>query len=407
MAISLLGSAFTDELHTDFGAAALSLMDTPETTGHDYFRDLVIRTAAGGGGTLLTVGVDYAVSEENTDLSDKASTALGSTVNVYGKIQIINATYQTGNLYFSGYYHGDSVSSSRTNKEKPRYNSLSADTTIDSTYGCGKFFCNAGANGIRLTLDFEAGQECEFVKTDLYATNKSAVTLIAAAAINGFTAQSGNYYLWLFEQCQRIKIYFDGTTYFITGGWLDYGTGGINTSTWTNRHLGDAVSGYDNVISAFKIGEKVTAASGNTGVVVALDATTLIFKKVTGTGIFVNNEVLTGSFGGSALVNVSTKNIDSYVWHNTGLKHSRFDVNLYYYEGTTFNTLTNRKFGDAAYSNNTVAAFHMGHIQWGVDANNFYLQTASNFLLTLLAAGAIDGIDIEDYSYSIEAKIYF
>jgi hypothetical protein len=409
MAISLLGTVFTDELHTAVGAAAFSLRDLAEDSGHDYFRNLSINTLAGGAGTLLELGVDYTVSEESTDpptdLSARVSTAIGVTVHVYKKITIVNPVYQACALYFSGYYHGDAVSSARLNKEKSRYYTLAANTTITSTYGCGKIFCNAGANGIKLTLNFEKGQEIEFIKTDLYATNKSAVTLVAAVAIDGFTVQSGNYYLFLFDQYQRIRLYFDGTQYHITGGCLDYSTGGINTNDWTNRHFGDAVVGYDTQTVAFSIGEKVTAASGNTGIIVWLDATTMIMKKVTGTGIFINNEALTGSWGGAALENVSTKNVDSYIYHNTGLKFSNFNIIGYACANSTFSILTAQKFQD--YWVDLVNAKNYGYGLIGIDASNFYIQTCAHGIVFVTAAGDGDVYDTEDYSYNIEIKVCY
>ncbi len=98
MDINLTGATFTDELHSDVGAAAFEI-------DHDFFTqsDLVIRTAAAGGGTLLVEGVgdDYVLSEEDTFLSGATSET------VYRNITIVNVTYETGDLYFSGKYIAD------------------------------------------------------------------------------------------------------------------------------------------------------------------------------------------------------------------------------------------------------------------------------------------------------------
>ncbi len=98
MDINLTGATFTDELHADVGASAFEI-------DHDFFTqsDLVIRTAAAGGGTLLVEGVgdDYTLSEEDTFLSGATSET------VYRLITIVNVTYQTGDLYFSGKYIAD------------------------------------------------------------------------------------------------------------------------------------------------------------------------------------------------------------------------------------------------------------------------------------------------------------
>jgi len=121
--INLTGTTFTDEVHYDCGATAFKLSeldgypDPIENLGHDWFdkENLVIRTASGGGGTLLAEGAgnDYLLSEESTDVGDiyglstRVTAAVGSTRTIYSKIQIINATYQTGALYFSGKYYAD------------------------------------------------------------------------------------------------------------------------------------------------------------------------------------------------------------------------------------------------------------------------------------------------------------
>ena len=96
--LNLTGQTFTDEKHTDVGASAFQL-------DHDWFwggADLVIRTASGGGGTLLVEGTDYQLSVQDTDLTTRS----GKTV--YGKVQIITPGYQTGDLFFSGKYIADS-----------------------------------------------------------------------------------------------------------------------------------------------------------------------------------------------------------------------------------------------------------------------------------------------------------
>lgn len=112
MDINLLGDTFTDELHTDLGSAAFRL-------NHDWFIDLVINTATGGGGTQLVINTDYTVLIEDTKLSARVTEAKGESKNVWGKVQIINATYQTGDLYFSGKYIADSVEGKDVNGVVP------------------------------------------------------------------------------------------------------------------------------------------------------------------------------------------------------------------------------------------------------------------------------------------------
>lgn len=104
MSITLTGTIFTDTLLADVGVSAFSL-------DHDWFtrQDLVIRTAASGGGTLLVEDTDYTLGIEDTSLSARVTAAVGSGRNVFKTITIINAAYQTGNLYFSGKYIADAL----------------------------------------------------------------------------------------------------------------------------------------------------------------------------------------------------------------------------------------------------------------------------------------------------------
>jgi len=105
MDINLLGQAFNDYKLTNVGSSAYQLE-------HDWFtkEDLVITTGSGGGGTPLSEGTDYQLSEEDEELSQRVTAAVGSTRTVYHKITIINATYQIGELYHSGKYIADSNS---------------------------------------------------------------------------------------------------------------------------------------------------------------------------------------------------------------------------------------------------------------------------------------------------------
>jgi len=102
MDINLTGATFTDYHLVNVGVGAFQLE-------HDWFtkEDLVIRTAPAWGGTLLIEGTDYTLGMKSNELSARVSAA-GPTRQVFHKITIINASYQTGDLYFSGKYIADS-----------------------------------------------------------------------------------------------------------------------------------------------------------------------------------------------------------------------------------------------------------------------------------------------------------
>ena len=89
--LTLAGQAVTDELWSDVGAGVLLL-------GHDAFfgnSDMEVYTGPGKTGTKLTETTDYVLLNEDADLTARAGAA------VYTAIQIVNATYQSGALYFT------------------------------------------------------------------------------------------------------------------------------------------------------------------------------------------------------------------------------------------------------------------------------------------------------------------
>jgi len=102
MNINLTGTPFTDYHLVNVGAGVFQLE-------HDWWtkEDLVIRTAPAWGGTLLIEGTDYTLGTKSNELSARVSAA-GPERQVFHQITIINATYQSGDLYFSGKYIADS-----------------------------------------------------------------------------------------------------------------------------------------------------------------------------------------------------------------------------------------------------------------------------------------------------------
>jgi len=118
------GTSVTDELHTDVGSSAFNL-------NHDLFlgsTDLVIRTAASGGGTLLVSGTDYTVSGLDSDVT----TLLG--VNVYTQITVINGVYQTGDLYFTYKCIADQARAESLNTLGAQLDVSGADFTLDAKW---------------------------------------------------------------------------------------------------------------------------------------------------------------------------------------------------------------------------------------------------------------------------------
>ena len=82
---------FTDEQYTDVGTS-FTLGSTKRAFVEAGFQ---IRTAAGGGGTLLAESVDYEWAELDSFYSQPANEG----VNVWTKINILASTYETGDLF--------------------------------------------------------------------------------------------------------------------------------------------------------------------------------------------------------------------------------------------------------------------------------------------------------------------
>ena len=95
---------FDDELYTDVGTGEFSLE-------HDMFfvgAALEIWTGAGGTGSQLSLTTDYTLHGLNESLTRRANR------DVYQRLKIVNATYQTGDLYVSYWACADYITSEDT-----------------------------------------------------------------------------------------------------------------------------------------------------------------------------------------------------------------------------------------------------------------------------------------------------
>lgn len=407
MDINITGETITDELHSDVGSAVFSLFDLNEDSGNDVFRSMVIRTAAGGGGTLLEEGVDYVLSGDDNDpvvaLAVRVSAQVG-TVTLYTHVQITNVTYQSGDLYFSYIAHGDFVNAARENKNKNVALAKNADYTIDNdTYGDMTILATGGSAGIQLKTP-DAG----LCKNKIITVLKVDSGYGAIAIVNDFSdTYNGMPFLLLINQYDKVRMISDGANWIILSAVLDFSTGGINTADWTNRELGDASVTYDGATGTMRIGETVTeATSGNKGIIIADSGSILILKNVTGTGIFTNDRVLTGGATGATYVvnhpGTTTKNQDKNVYHGTGGNGGKLIKEVWVSPNTTF-TWT-----DAIMM---MKISHDGTTTWGwdainVDANNIKVHTGAGGVQYVNdASGARVTTAAGDYSYFVVVKL--
>jgi hypothetical protein len=400
MNLDYAGVAFTDETHSNVGASAFGL-------NHDcFFNDsasgdtLIIRTGTGGGGTLLVQDIDYTIGGIDTFLS----AAEQADKDTYSTIQIINVTYQSGALYFSGKYVADYNDSSDINQITPYLQSPITTTTL-TLHGYDIIHATSGANGIILTIPSAgAAYKNHRVELNKIDTGTGCVTLLAATG-----TISGQSYIFLFEQFDSVELYCSGTAWYIVHASLTLQIGGINTADWTNRELGDAAIPYDGASgTALVIGEKVTeATSGNTGIIVYKTATVLTLKKVTATGIFTDNRVLTGSMGGgTVLVNIpgsTSKNADSNFYHGYGVDAWKLSIELWISASTTFSATNARKISEMFFDSSVAKNFTI--IQ--IDTNNFKIQTSASDIEWMDESGARVVITNQDYSYNVISRITF
>lgn len=389
--LNLSGTSFTDELHADVGASAFTL-------NHDWFMDdtgeaLVIRTSSGGGGTLLVEDTDYTISNQDTYLSTEAA------VNVYSTVQIINAAYQTGNLYFSGKYVADSVDA-EDNVE------TGVDVSTSGTIGYDYLpveLCTGSTNGIRRTLP--DASTCEHMKITFIKVDSG----IGAVTLVPYTAQTiaGMSYVFLTEQYQKVTIISDGSNWQILSGVLYFISGGQNSSDYTNRELGFATVAYDGAVGTLLIGETVSeATSGITGTLIYNSGTALTLLNVSGVGYFTNDRVITGAQSGATVVvnNASTtKNADQSCRHGTGLTGSKIEIELWLSANTTFSWTNAVRAAGWMYDGSTRVGYSPIHI----DTNTIKLQTASGGIEVLSEDGTSVIWDTEDYSFNVVLKVVF
>lgn len=139
MNLTPLGVAFTD---LELPAAGV----LPYQLDHDYFidQDLVIRTAAGGGGSTLIPVTDYVLTDEDTALSAIVSAAVGSSVTCSHHITIVTPAYQGVPLFHSGKYVADSKAAEDVQYQLTRP-VVSANFTMRKDDRIGRFDVTTGA----------------------------------------------------------------------------------------------------------------------------------------------------------------------------------------------------------------------------------------------------------------------
>lgn len=313
------GISVTDEFHTSVGASAFQL-------DHDYFLgglDLTIRTASGGGGTLLTSPGDYIYVEQNSSLETEVNAAIGPGKTVYKKIQVTNATYQTVDLYFSPTYIADDNSHTDAEYLKRHSNKLaisSSPYTVLETDNYSLYKVTTGGSLKIMDLPAAADTEDQVFKIRKEDSGVACVKL-QPDGTDKIVASSGAElsFLLLFLKGDLVEIMSNGTDWFIINSFKPYFISGWqNRSDESNVHLGFAQVAYTGASGTFTIGEILTeSVSGTTGILIHDSGTVFTLVSVISPGIFVNARTLTGNTSTeTATVNGNTKNLDTNILHN-------------------------------------------------------------------------------------------
>jgi hypothetical protein len=210
-------------------------------------------------------------------------------------------------------------------------------------------------------------------------------------------------------------IAIEDDTWYILGGRIIQDSGLINTSDWTDRHLGDCqfdVDGGDNPLG-FLIGELITETGGNavTGLLIDLtdnlDGTgTLTLINITNSGVVTNNNVVTGSRSGkTADINEpagTNKNQDSDVIHNLNKNIRELEkVFTISTSGTENGTL---EVPFIAFDDAVAAATELGTTIYQTNPLSYEVQSGADGLPFLNATGVVSILAAQDWYYANKRK---
>jgi hypothetical protein len=278
-----------------------------------------------------------------------------------------------------------------------------ADYTITDSDGIALMYINPTTGNVTITLPTLADnqdRQIKFIVSDL--GGKVTIDPEGAETVAGYSS------LIMQSKNDNLHIVAEAGEWQIISYNAKYDTGWINTSDWTNRHLGTSAFDVDNrSASNFTVGELITeSTSGNTGIVQSDDGTTIYVKNVTGTGIWTNNETVTGATSGeTALVNEasgSNKNQDSSILHDLSLDFDDY-LNTKMFLSTD-GTMANA-WEQSIYPSGDSSAY--GATIHYVDTNNVKMQTGNNGMTYAKDDGTVPGFSSSDWYYKIiiEVKI--
>ncbi|MDH4127362.1 MAG: hypothetical protein OEV44_01315 [Spirochaetota bacterium] len=206
MSLVNLGTLITieDELKSNVGSSKYTLGNLALFKGNSDFE---IWTGIGRTGTKLIESTDYIIS----DIDNRATGLLG--FNLYTKVIIINATYQTGNLYhyykqYGNYVNAEDMEYSLTNIE------LLKQTISGYFFGLGISNNTTDANNDIDIAIGKAGDDTGAFLISLGTAITKRLDAIWAAGNNQGGLDTGTkaintwYYLWLISNGTNTDVLF-------------------------------------------------------------------------------------------------------------------------------------------------------------------------------------------------------
>lgn len=279
--------------------------------------------------------------------------------------------------------------------------SITADYAILDTDGYQVIFVNPASRAITVTLPTLADNLGRVI-TIKVITAGGAVTLDGEGAetIDGattFVMQSSG------DHCAVIG---ETTGWRILSACSKLDTGWINTADWSAHDIGNSQLTYDTLTGTFTVGEVITeytdagrtTPSGVSGIMISDTGSVCVMKNMAGIGVWTNNYYLKGMTSNAvALVNVSTKNVDSNITHNLGKNITNLTIKAFCSFGTTGSDATGKRLLDngADYGND------YGSGPTGINTNSLLYSTFTSGATCYTDAGAIATLTTEDYSYKI------
>jgi len=385
----------SDELYSSVGSDEFVLGDIKRG-----FYDLTIRTASGGGGTLLVLDTDYTLPSNDSDYSAIAE------FTIYIGVKVINAAYQACDLYatykcIGSYTDVASIQQLIDNAQALDRYSVTANYTILDDDGYDIIEVDSRTGNVAISLPTVADNEERIIRFKVvYAGGLVTIDGEGAETIDGDSS------IYLNGKDDQLIVYGSSSEWKILSLRQTCDTGWINRSDWTNVHMGMMEVDYDNLVGAFTVGESVAFDSGVTGIIMADTGSTLTLKMMTGVGYGVDGEQITGdTSGATADVNEgggSSKNLDANITHDFGKNIRQLRIKfLVSTDGTENNSfeIPNTSYDLAAAANQTC-----GITTYQVGTNSFKLQSGSTAIIYALDNGTLGALDTEDYYYRIIAE---